>query len=150
MLATSATGRCRPPCMSASPPHVCAKQTSAKYTPRLPLYQAACVSGRIDLPDLSWLQHAESLCGSSFGRHRLRKRERRCVDRLVGQLKGSVMMRERELGAAVAERLHGLGRIHVLVAHEPARLVGADRQDREPERSVLFLGAAEVMSFAIA
>ena len=29
---------------------------------------------------------------------------------------------------------HGVGRVHVLRLHEPARLVGADRQEREPRR----------------
>jgi len=38
-------------------------------------------------------------------------------------------MGEGDLGAAITERLHRLLRIHVLIAHEPARLIGADRQD---------------------
>ena len=37
-----------------------------------------------------------------------------------------------------------------MVAHEPARLIGADRQDREPERTVPIPGVAEMLSVAIA
>ena len=37
-----------------------------------------------------------------------------------------------------------------MVAHEPARLVGADRQDREPERAVAVARVAEMMAVAIA
>ena len=71
-------------------------------------------------------------------------------NRLVGQLERPVVMAERELGAAGLERAHGLGRVHVHVAHEPARLVGADRQDREPERAVAVARRAEMLPVAIA
>ena len=59
------------------------------------------------------------------------------------------MMRQCLRRAAIGERLHRVFRIHVLVAHEPARLIGADRQDREPQRSVCFGDAAEMASVAI-
>ena len=72
----------------------------------------------------------------------------RRVDRLVGELERPVMMRERKVRAAVLQRLHRLLRIHVLVAHEPARLVGADRQDGEPERAVFFARGTEMMAVA--
>ena len=38
------------------------------------------------------------------------------------------MMRQRGLRAAIGQRFHRVRRIHVLVAHEPARLIGADRE----------------------
>src|SRR5215813_9846248 len=38
----------------------------------------------------------------------------------------------------------------MLLAHEPAWLIGADRQDREPKRAMAFARAAEVLSVAIA
>ena len=47
------------------------------------------------------------------------------------------MVAEPELCAAIDERLHRLSRIHVLIAHEPARLVGPDWQNGEPEGSVV-------------
>ena len=43
------------------------------------------------------------------------------------------MVAEREL-CAIDERLHRLSRIHVLIAHEPARLVGPNWQNGEPDR----------------
>ncbi len=67
---------------------------------------------------------------------RVGERDKRRIDRFVGELERAVMVSERELGAAIDERLHRLGRVHVLIAHEPARLVGADRQDGELERPV--------------
>src|SRR5262245_44521824 len=100
-------------------------------------FQQTQVLDRIDLPDLPWSQDAELLRRNTGAGNRFREREPRRIDRLVGQLECSVMVRERELSAAVAERLHGLVGIHVLIAHEPARLVSADRQDREPDRAVL-------------
>ena len=54
------------------------------------------------------------------------------------------MMAERKLRAAIDERLHRFGRVHVLVAHEPARLIGADRQDGELEWSVALARVAEM------
>src|SRR5262249_10100824 len=99
---------------------------------------------RIDLPDLPWSQDPELLRRDAGGGDRLRERERWRVDRLVGEGKRSVMVRERKLRSAVAERLDGLVGIHVLIAHEPARLIGANGEDREPDRAVLLLGAAEM------
>ena len=60
------------------------------------------------------------------------------------------MMGERERGAAIPERPHRFLRIHVLVAHEPARLIGADRQDGEAERAVALARLAEPRAVAIA
>ncbi len=54
------------------------------------------------------------------------------------------------LGAAIEERLHGLGGIHVLIAHKPARLIRSDRQDRQLERPVAVARATEVHAVAIA
>src|SRR5262245_17247166 len=59
------------------------------------------------------------------------------------------MMSKRERGTAIAERLHRVGRVHVLIAHEPARLVMADRQDGEPERPVAGARGFEIMPLAI-
>ncbi len=60
------------------------------------------------------------------------------------------MVAERELGAAVDERLHQLDGIHMLIAHEPARLVGTDRQNGEPERSVALARIAEMAAVTVA
>ena len=78
-----------------------------------------------------------------------RQRLQRRIDGLVGELEGAVVMAERELGATVLERLHRLRRVHMLIAHEPARLVGADGQNRQPERPVTLTRGAEVMAVAI-
>jgi hypothetical protein len=60
------------------------------------------------------------------------------------------MVGDREFGVAIHESLHRFSRIHVLVAHEPARLVGADRQNGEPQRSVALARAAEISAVAVA
>ena len=60
------------------------------------------------------------------------------------------MVAERGFGAAIDECLHRLGRIHVLIAHEPARLIGADRQQSELERAVTFACFAKRAAIAIA
>jgi hypothetical protein len=57
---------------------------------------------------------------------------------------------ERALGAAIDERLYRLRRVHVLVGHEPARLVCADRQKCELERAVALSCIAEMPAFAVA
>src|SRR5215470_954474 len=108
------------------------------------------MSGRIDLPDLPRSQDPELLRRDAGTGNCFRKREPRRVDRFVGQLKCSVMMRKRKLGAAVAECLDGLVGIHVLLAHEPAWLIGTDGEDREPDRAVLLLDTAEMKPFAVA
>ena len=55
-----------------------------------------------------------------------------------------------ELGAAHLEGAHRFLRVHVHVAHEPARLVGAERQDRQAERSVAVARLAEMRAVAVA
>ncbi|GJE73239.1 hypothetical protein CHKEEEPN_4803 [Methylorubrum podarium] len=45
------------------------------------------------------------------------------------------MVAERLIGAEQRQGLDRVGRVHVLRLHEPARLVGADRQGREPRRA---------------
>jgi hypothetical protein len=60
----------------------------------------------------------------------------------------TLVMGERSLRSAIDERLHRLGRVHVLIAHEPARLVGADRENGEPERPVTLARAVEVFAVA--
>ena len=60
------------------------------------------------------------------------------------------MMGKRELGAAIREGHHRFLRIHVLVAHEPARLIGSDRQDGEAERAIALARLAEPYAVAIA
>ena len=58
------------------------------------------------------------------------------------------MVAERKLCAAIDERLYRLGRIHVLLAHKPARLVGPDRQNDKPEWSVALARGAEMPALA--
>ena len=60
------------------------------------------------------------------------------------------MMRQRLLRAAIGQSLHRIGRVHVLVPHEPARLIGADRQDRQSKRTVGLRDAAEMRAVAVA
>ena len=59
------------------------------------------------------------------------------ADAFVGELEGAPVMAERLLGAQEAHHFDRLLRVHVVVAHEPARLIGADRQQSEAEGPVL-------------
>ena len=60
------------------------------------------------------------------------------------------MMRQRLLGAAIGQRLRGIRRIHVLVLHEPARLIGPDGEDRQPQRAVFLGHAPKMLALAVA
>src|SRR6266436_4486463 len=98
----------------------------------------------LQLPHLSGPQRAEALRRNFGSPQGLGEREERGIERLVGQLEGAVMVGERDFGAAIDQRLHGLGWVHVLVAHEPARLVGSDRQNSQSDRSVALARSAEM------
>src|SRR5690606_10792487 len=62
---------------------------------------------------------------------------RQCADgsiaRLVGELERAPVDADRVACADVAMNLHRLGRIDMIVGHEPARLVGADGDQRKVE-----------------
>ena len=60
-----------------------------------------------------------------------RKRAHRLLAALVGQLERAPVHRDAPARADVPVRAHGLGRVHVRRAHEPARLVGADGEQRQ-------------------
>jgi hypothetical protein len=64
-----------------------------------------------------------------------RELARRQVGRLVGEIERAPVHREHRCRAEIEIGLHRLARIHVLPAHEPARLVGADRQQRHVDRA---------------
>ena len=80
--------------------------------------RALRILNSVQLPDLSRLQRPEALGRDAGGPERLGKRERRRVDRFIGQRERSEMVGERQVGAAVEERLHGLCRLEMLVAHK--------------------------------
>src|SRR3954462_12901102 len=105
---------------------------------------------RLDLPELPRLEQPELVrLYPGIDARRFQRLDRR-VDRLVSQLECAVVMAERELRTTHLKRLHGLGRIHVHVAHEPARLIGADRQYGEAEGAVAVTCVAEMRAVAIA
>src|SRR5213079_570001 len=58
----------------------------------------------------------------------------RLVYSLRGQLKRAEVHRDAAAGAEIEVRLHRFSRIHVDVLHAPARLIGADRQERQVDR----------------
>jgi hypothetical protein len=60
------------------------------------------------------------------------------------------MMGEGEFRPAIGKCPHRLLWVHVLVAHEPARLIGADRQDGEAEWAVALARLAESQAVAVA
>ncbi len=86
-------------------------------------------------------------CGA-LQRHR--QPLRRLVDRFVGQAERAPVMADGLRRVHVLEDAHRLFRIDVLVAHEPARLVGADRNVREPHRPVLAVQRAKQFAVAVA
>ena len=66
---------------------------------------------------------------------RLVERAQRFVDALGRQLERAEMHADALGRLEIQVRLHGLRRIHVNGLHEPARLVGADRQQRQIDRT---------------
>src|SRR5262249_36833543 len=71
------------------------------------------------------------------------------VDGLVGEPEGSPMMSERAAGPTQRERLGCFFRVHVIVAHDGTRFVGADRQQRQGQRGMALAHAAETVAVAI-
>src|ERR1700730_2519315 len=103
--------------------------------------------------NLKYLPRLE--CDKFFARNlclieRLVQRHHRCVDRFIGQWIGAVMMRERLRRAAIGQRFYRVRRVHVLILHEPARLIGTDRQDCEPQWTMRLRDTAKMLAVAIA
>ena len=70
-----------------------------------------------------------------FRTARVLERSQRLVDALGGQLERAEMHADALGGAEIQVRLHRLCRIHVNGLHEPARLVGADREKGQIDRT---------------
>src|SRR6202161_1406717 len=104
---------------------------TAKSSPSTYWFCSSSADSQLKLHHLAGPQGAGALGRNTGSLQGLGKREKRRLDRFIGELERAVMVRERKLGAAIARGLHRLRRIHVLLAHEPARLIGADRQDGE-------------------
>src|SRR5438132_5690589 len=96
------------------------------------------------------LQRYEPLARNLRFIQRRVKRGYRRVDSFVGELEGAVMMREGLDRAAIGQRLYGVVRVHMLVLHEPARLVGADRQDRRAQRAMGLRDTTKMRAVAVA
>ena len=80
------------------------------------------------------LKGPESLRQDIAGRARFRQSSDRFVDTFGGHREGSEMHADAFGRFKVEVRLYGFGRIHVNRLHEPARLVGADWQQRQIDR----------------
>src|SRR5262245_25540726 len=102
------------------------------------------------LPNLPRPQRAKALCRNFGSLQRFRQRQKRRIGRLVGELEGAIVMAECALGPAIDEGLHGFRRIHVLIGHEPARLVRADRQQRQPQWAAALARFVEMAAVAVA
>ena len=57
------------------------------------------------------------------------------VDALVGEPERAEVHRHAVFGGQREMRLHGFVRVHVLLAHEPARFVGSDGQEGDGGRA---------------
>src|SRR6202023_1652646 len=140
----------RPRTCSSSNMRPIRSRPTPRSSPSTYWFCSSSADSRLKLHHLAGPQGAEALGRNASNLQGLGKREERRIDRLVGELERAVMVRERQLRAAIAIGLHRLRRIHVLVAHEPARLVGADRQDGELERPVALAGAPKHAAGAVA
>jgi len=79
----------------------------------------------------TWFQNPEIVgCEVSIHEGSL-ERARRFVAPFVGQLKSPPVHRHAGAGTKIAMDLHGFGRVAVLIAHEPTRFIGTDRNHRE-------------------
>ncbi len=85
-------------------------------------------------PDhLAVLQNRERIGGQIRLLHGVREQTRRFVERIVGEFEHAPVNADGLLRAHVLEDAHSLFRIDVLRAHEPARRIRADRNQREIE-----------------
>jgi hypothetical protein len=88
--------------------------------------------------------HEEVLVAQSLRLARCREVLRRHVQRCVGQIESAPVHADRALRADVEMDLHRFGRVDVPGAHEPARLAGADCDQRDVEAAVaLAVGEAD-------
>ena len=78
-----------------------------------------------------------------FARRASSERPQRIVDPFRRQLERAEMNADALRRAEIQVRLHRLRRIHVHDVHEPARLVRADRQQREIDRTEPVADVAE-------
>src|SRR5262245_24945578 len=98
---------------------------------------------------LTRLEHREAFGFEPCGIERLRQGNGRRIDGFIGELERAVVMRKSDLRAAIAERFHRLLGVHVLIAHEPARLIGTDRQDAGEKLAVALAHIAEMTAGAV-
>src|SRR5262245_59125161 len=84
-------------------------------------------------PYFAGAQGLEALAGDGAVRKRGGEVGRRLLDGLVGETERAPVVAERTACPAQLQRFDRLLRVHVVVAHEPARLVGADRQEGRGE-----------------
>ncbi len=93
---------------------------------------------RRHVPDLAGQHGAEAFARDACRVERGKKPVARLVDRLVGELERAPVVAGGKGGIAELHAFHRFVRVLVLRLHEPARLVGADRQDGEAEAAMLF------------
>src|SRR5262245_49595558 len=99
----------------------------------VPPPQARLARGSGEHPHLPGPQRREPFrCNAARGQ-RGGEVEGGLLDGLVGETEGAPVVAERLGGAAQLEGLHGVVRVHVAGAHEPARLVGTDGQERRDQ-----------------
>src|SRR6266550_9507344 len=116
---------------------------------RAPPQHEGLQTSPLNLHHMPRLERAKTLARNFRLIQRRAQRDDRRLDRFIRQLKGAVVMRQRRLRAAIGQRFHGIRRVHVLVAHEPARLIGADRQDRQPQWAMRFGNTTEMLALAV-
>ena len=97
---------------------------------------------------LADLYRLKAIRGHAALSQRVRQLADRLVDTLRRQLKGPEVHRDAPGGTEIEVCLHRLRRIHMDVLHEPARLVGADGQEREVYRRQAGPDLAEVGAVA--
>jgi len=76
------------------------------------------------------------------------KSPRRLIERLVSKDKGTPMHSHGLLRTCINMHLHSLFGIHVVVLHEPSRLVGTDRDGGQIERSEYLGDTGEAVEVA--
>ena len=98
-----------------------------------------------------WGRIQRSSAGSPAGEPGRARPDGRLIERFVGELEGPPMDAHHDrplsggaLRVQVAEGAHRFLRVHVHDAHEPARVVGADRHQRDVEGTVARADLGEV------
>src|SRR5437868_4467500 len=100
-----------------------------------------CRSSSCDRHELAIIQNQKRIAGGALNEAPLRR-----VDAVISKLECAVVDRDAHSGAKDLMRSDGFIGAHMHPRHEPARLAGSDRQQRQPWRPETFADLSEMIA----